>query len=90
MEQEQLKNILEALLFVAGKPFKAKDFAKILEINAHHQIIKKISDAITKNDHSFSEELVLALFDQACIIEGEPVSDISAFSKRMNNLLARI
>jgi len=32
MEQKQLKNILEALLFVASKPFRAKEFAKILEI----------------------------------------------------------
>jgi molecular chaperone HtpG len=67
-----------------------KSFAKIIEINANHPIIKKISDAIAKNDYNFSQELVLALYDQACIIEGEPVSDISAFSKRMNNLLARI
>lgn len=33
MEQEQLKNTLEALLFTAGKAFKAKDFAKILDID---------------------------------------------------------
>ena len=65
-------------------------FAKILEININHPIISKISDAIAKQDESFSGELVLALFDQACIIEGEPVSDMNAFSKRMNNLLARI
>lgn len=65
-------------------------FAKILEINMHHPIINKISDAIARGDTSFSEELVLALFDQACIIEGEPIADMSAFSKRMNNLLARI
>jgi len=32
MEQEQLKRTLEALLFVASKPFKAKEFAKILEL----------------------------------------------------------
>lgn len=32
MEQKQLKNTLEALLFVASKPFKAKEFAKILEL----------------------------------------------------------
>jgi segregation and condensation protein B len=31
MEQEQLTSIIEALLFAAGKPLKAKDFAKILE-----------------------------------------------------------
>jgi len=34
MEQEQLKNTLEALLFVAAKPFKAKELAKILEMEA--------------------------------------------------------
>ncbi len=65
-------------------------FAKILEINITHPIIEKIRKAIDMGDNSFSEELVLALFDQACIIEGEPVSDVSAFSKRMNNLFARI
>jgi len=32
MEQKHLKNILEALLFVASKPFCAKEFAKILEL----------------------------------------------------------
>jgi segregation and condensation protein B len=31
MEQKQLKNTLEALLFVSGKPLKVKDFVKILE-----------------------------------------------------------
>lgn len=31
MEQEQLVNTIEALLFTAGKPLKAKDFSKILE-----------------------------------------------------------
>ncbi|MBI5530850.1 MAG: SMC-Scp complex subunit ScpB [Candidatus Doudnabacteria bacterium] len=34
MEQEQLKNTLEALLFVAAKPFTAKELAKILEQEA--------------------------------------------------------
>ncbi len=32
MEQEQLSSILECLLFTSGRPLKAKDFAKILEI----------------------------------------------------------
>jgi segregation and condensation protein B len=32
MGQEQLKNILEALLFTASRPFKAKELAKILEL----------------------------------------------------------
>ncbi|MEK7162218.1 MAG: SMC-Scp complex subunit ScpB [Patescibacteria group bacterium] len=33
MEQEQLIKTLEALLFVAAKPFKAKELAKILEMD---------------------------------------------------------
>jgi len=32
MEQEQLISILEALLFVSGRPLRAKDLAKILEL----------------------------------------------------------
>jgi len=65
-------------------------FAKILEININHPVIQKINQALDMGDETFAEELVLALFDQACIVEGEPVANISAFSKRMNNLLARI
>lgn len=67
-----------------------KSFAKILEINTNHPIIKKISQAIDNNDFSLSQELVLALYDQACIIEGEPVEDVGAFSRRINSLLSRI
>lgn len=67
-----------------------KSFAKILEINANHPIITKISQAIENNDFSLSQELVLALYDQACIIEGEPVEDVGAFSRRINSLLSRI
>ena len=32
MEQEQLTLVLEALLFTAGRPMRAKDFAKVLEM----------------------------------------------------------
>jgi molecular chaperone HtpG len=67
-----------------------KSFAKILEINMQHPIINKICKAIAQEDYSFAEELELALFDQACIIEGEPLNDMSAFSKRMTNLLTRL
>lgn len=65
--------------------------AKILEINLDHKIVKKINDQL--NDQSKNQEnqdLVHLLYDQACIIEGEPVFDAAAFSKRLNNLLERI
>ena len=67
-----------------------QSFAKILEINSSHPLIKKINHAIENNDFSLSQELVLALYDQACIIEGEPVNDVGAFSRRINSLLGRI
>ncbi|MEK6734864.1 MAG: molecular chaperone HtpG [Pseudomonadota bacterium] len=65
-------------------------FAKILEINIKHPIIEKIRQEMKKEDHNLADELVFVLFDQACIIEGEPISDLNGFSKRMNNLLGRV
>ena len=44
MEQEQLIKTLEALLFVAGKPLRAKDFAKLLEMEEGQ--IKSALDAL--------------------------------------------
>ena len=65
-------------------------FTKILEINLNHPIINKIQQKIDKDDKSIANELILILFDQACIIEGEPIPDMATFSKRMNNLLEKI
>lgn len=58
--------------------------AKILEINPKHKIIKKIENDLGSEN---STELVKMLFDQACIVEGEPVADAVGFCKRMNKLL---
>ena len=65
-------------------------FTKILEINIHHPIIEKIDAALKNNDQTLAEELVLVLYDQACIVEGEQLTSIAAFSKRINNLLSKI
>lgn len=65
--------------------------AKILEINPDHQIIKKINQSIEKSDvNEETKDLVKLLFDQACIIEGQPVNDPGAFSKRLNHFLMQI
>ena len=42
-----------------------------------------------KNNYD-NEELVRLIFDQACIIEGEPVNDVGEFAKRLNNVLQRV
>ena len=65
--------------------------AKILEINPQHQIIKSLNQKL--NDAAQNEEVsdtIQTLFDQACIIEGEPVADIKDFSRRMGVLMGKI
>ena len=62
--------------------------AKILELNAKHEIIKKLMrDVVESKETAQTEDLVKILFDQACIIEGEPVHDPRGFAERMNKCL---
>jgi molecular chaperone HtpG len=65
--------------------------AKILELNPDHQIIKRIEanlgDKELKEDNT---RLALMLFDQACIIEGEPIRDPSNFCKQVNDFIERM
>jgi len=62
--------------------------AKILELNPKHKIIEKIINDLKAGSGSASnEQLVKILFDQACIIEGEPVADAVGFASRLNNIL---
>jgi molecular chaperone HtpG len=64
--------------------------AKILEINPNHKVVVKIQNDLGKKTmQDENAQLVHLLYDQACIIEGEPVSDAGAFSKRLNNLLEK-
>jgi molecular chaperone HtpG len=65
--------------------------AKILEINPNHKIVVKIAKEVNKKDKDEeNKQLVHLLYDQACIIEGEPVVDAGAFSSRLNALLDRV
>jgi molecular chaperone HtpG len=64
--------------------------SKILEINPAHSVIKKVQALINSGDNSQAEDLVRILYDQACIIENQPVNDPSSFAKRFNSLLERI
>ncbi len=68
-----------------------KSSSKILEINPDHTILKKIASSIAKNTNlEQSGDLVWLLFDQACIIEGEPVMDASSFSARLVNIMESV
>ncbi len=61
---------------------------KILEINPNHKLWQLVQSNIENKD-KFEEnkEIILTLFDEACIMEGEPVKNPSDFAKRLNKLL---
>ena len=66
-------------------PFSMK---KIIEINPKHEIIQNIQSNLSKPEKLIElQELVNILFDEACIIEGEPVANAGEFAKRLNELL---
>jgi molecular chaperone HtpG len=69
----------------------ARASAKILEINPNHKIVAKIAKEVKKKEkEEENKQLIHLLYDQACIIEGEPVVDVGAFSERLNLLLERV
>lgn len=59
---------------------------KVLEINKNHPIIQFIGKNVKDEQ---SKELAELLFDQACIIEGEQITDPGAFAKRFNVFLQK-
>jgi len=62
---------------------------KILEINTNNKIIEYIGKQIS-HDKTTANELVELLYDQACLIEGEPIKDSGSFARRMNNLIEQV
>jgi molecular chaperone HtpG len=65
--------------------------SKILEVNPNHKIVKKIVSHIDNKEHEEeNKQLIHLLFDQACVIEGQPVEDAGAFAKRLNYFLEKI
>ena len=63
---------------------------RVLEINAGHDLLKRM--AVLADDESKGmelDELSHLLLDQARIIEGEPIPDPGAFSRRMSRYLAQ-
>ena len=64
---------------------------RILELNPGHALIRKMAELAKPEggDGGDLDELSRLLLDQARIIEGEPVPDPGAFSRRMSAFLAR-
>ena len=65
--------------------------AKILELNPNHQIVVYIKNHFKQKDVELKcAKLVQLLFDQACIIEGEPLRDAKAFCNQMNEFVESV
>jgi molecular chaperone HtpG len=65
---------------------------RILEINPKHALIRKMAASVANGTGAASDELselAELLLDQALIIEGEPLPDPGAFSRRMSNFLTK-
>jgi molecular chaperone HtpG len=62
---------------------------RIIEINPRHALIRRMADVAKDGIEGDFEEAALLLLDQALIIEGEPVADPAAFSRRMADFIAK-
>ncbi len=63
-------------------------YAKILELNPEHQVVKSLAGAITKQGRTaYTEDMAWLLLDQAKIAEGEEVADPTAFARRLTALM---
>lgn len=73
--------------FLVAQKQLAHPSPKVLEVNANHPIVRYIG---SHTGSDTAKDLVELLFDEACVIEGEPITDTGAFSKRFNALLERV
>ncbi|MFC1659158.1 molecular chaperone HtpG [Pseudomonadota bacterium] len=68
---------------------------KILEINPKHSVIQDLSKKLSGNtklkgsEKTKLKDSVLMLFDQACVMEGEPVKNPKDFVRRLGELMGK-
>jgi molecular chaperone HtpG len=62
--------------------------ARVLEVNPGHPLVRSMANALGEGETPAEvDELVRLLLDQARVVEGEPLPDPGAFSRRMSKLL---
>jgi molecular chaperone HtpG len=63
---------------------------RVLEINGQHELTRRMAAMATdETGGQRFDELAKLLLDQARIVEGEPIPDPGAFSRRMSSFLAQ-
>jgi molecular chaperone HtpG len=83
---QSLDRELERLLARQGRGTGTKP---ILELNMRHPLIRALAKAQTEARTQDVADLSAVLFDQAQILDGEVPDDPTAFSARLNRLVAR-
>lgn len=63
--------------------------APILELNPTHSLVKKLVDLSADGTSQTIDDAAHLLLDQARIIEGENIPDMSAFAKRMTSVMEK-
>jgi len=63
--------------------------AKILEINPEHSIIRSLVRKLTSASPDEIEDVTWLLFDQARILEGEEITDLAAFTRRLQGFVEK-
>lgn len=62
--------------------------ARILEINPNHSLIQNLSSLVGQEDKEETlKEMAWLLYDQALILEGQPVADSQLFTQRLTTLM---
>ncbi|WP_135080950.1 molecular chaperone HtpG [Terasakiella sp. SH-1] len=65
------------------------DEAPILEVNPTHSLIKKLVDLSAEGTNATLDDAAHLLLDQARIIEGETIPDMTAFARRMTSAMEK-
>ncbi|MDR2729052.1 MAG: molecular chaperone HtpG [Chitinispirillales bacterium] len=80
---------MEKIMKAMGQPVTKEK--RILEINAEHPILQNLNARYEKNATDPQlEQWVILLYEGALIAEGQMVPDPLAYSKRVNEMLARV
>lgn len=85
--ESAMDNNLKRMLKQHGQA--VPDDAPILEVNPSHSLVKKLVDLSADGTSQTLDDAAHLLLDQARIIEGETIPDMTAFTRRMTSALEK-
>ena len=60
------------------------------DLNPRHPLIRKLAEKVEQGDTSETNKMMIRiLFDEAKIIEGEPIKDPAGFSRNVTDFMMR-